>query len=278
MAERPLDRLLPGALALVAGVTAFAWILAAIVADFSTGRPTSSSIFGIVVMLPIAMLAAMVGFAAGHLIGGELRKRNAAPRVPMKPFRIVMAFVLGVATIIGATKGALPVVRHERLQRPRVIAGEGRMELTAGRPDSCGPLTKAEVACELQTRQSAHSLLWNGRDVTLGCTRDGRITISDAANGIVASADLTAFEYVTRVHAVRVRQDDGREALALLAQLRTGGRREMLMVFDADGRAIYQELLQRSAHPGDAPLSVCTAGDRDSIIVDLDSPVTYRPR
>jgi hypothetical protein len=264
MAERPLDRLLPTALALVAGVTAFAWVLAAIVVDFSFGRPSSSSVFGIVVMLPLAMVAAMVGFAAGHLIGVQLRKRNATPAVPMATFRMVMAFVLGVATVIGATAGAMPVLRHERMQRPRVIAGEGRMEPRAGRPDNCSPLTKADVACDLQTRQRSHSMAWNGRDVTLGCTREGLITVSDAANGIVASADLTPFEYVTRVHAAAVRQDDGREGLALLAQLRAGGRREMFMVFDADGRVTYQEMLQRSTRPGDAPLSVCAAGDRDN--------------
>jgi hypothetical protein len=170
------------------------------------------------------------------------------------------------------------VLRNERRNLPRVIIGEGRMDKRSGRPENCGLMTPANVACDLGAGQSSYSMLWNGRDVTVGCTRDGMITVSDAGSGIVASADLRSFEYVARVHAAGMRQDDGREAMALLAQLRATGRREMLLMFDADGRVTYQELIARTADQTGVPLSVCKMDERDSLVVDLGAPASYQAR
>ncbi|MEX2272198.1 MAG: hypothetical protein WD690_12030 [Vicinamibacterales bacterium] len=277
MAERPLDRLLPQALALILGLGVLAAALAAVVTDVMMGRPSTSSALGIVFMLPLALLAAVVGFAAGHMIGTWLRGRGMTPDVPMGPYRIVMAFVLAVATVIGATFGARPVFRHERLQEPRVMMGAGAMQREPGRPQACETLTPAVLACDLSSGASAGTMVWNGRDVTVGCTREGRITVSDASAGVVASADLSAFEYVRHVRAAAVMQTEGREGLALLAGLRATGRRHMFLIFDADGRVIYQELLRRDRDPdAQSPLSTCATDDASMIVVDLGEPVTYR--
>ena len=277
MAERTIDRLLPQAFALLFGVSALAAGVAGIAADTFIGRPSSTSGVGIVLMFPLVLFAAIVGFALGHVIGLWLRRNGVTPQVPMLPYRIVMAFVLGVATVIGATFGARPVLRHERLHQARVIAGEGAVMREAGTPGSCTPMP-ATLVCDISTSVSATSLTWNGREVTVGCTREGRITVSDATAGVTASLDLTAFEYVREVRAAVVKQPGGREALAVLASMRATGRRHMLAMFDADGRVLYQELLQGSAREEAPPLTICAAEDASSVVVDLGEPLTYRPR
>ena len=278
MKERSIDSLAPQALALIFGLAALSAAVAALVADFSMGRPSSSSALGIVFMFPVALLAAVLGFAIGHVIGILLRKWNVTPAVPLKPYRFVMALVLLAVMAAGAAAGARPVLKREGMHFPRVLVGADVMQKSDGRPDNCTQITPAVVACDLGTRQTSYSLAWNGRDVTIGCTREGRITLSDASSGVITSIDLSAYEYVRQVRVAGARQTDGREALAMLAALRARGDREMFLVIDADGRSVYQELLERSVSEPHTPLSVCSSEDLDSVVIDLGSPVTYRGR
>lgn len=279
MADRPLDRLLPQALALVFGLGALAAGGAGIAADFVIGRPSSTAGVGIVLMFPLVLFAAVIGFAAGHFIGMALRRRGITPQVPMKPYRLALAGVLVAVMAIGATLGARPVIRHERLHEPRVIAGAGSVGREDGVPGDCGEPAPAPLVCDISSGVSSSLMAWNGREVTLGCTREGRITISDASAGIIAAADLSDYEYVRTVHAAVVRGGDGREALAVLAGLRATGRRHMLLIFDADGRVVYQELLERQTRAADEPLAVCAADEAaGGVVVNLGAPVTYRMR
>lgn len=281
-AERPLDRLLPQAIALVFGAAALAAGIAGIAADTFIGRPSSTSGIGVVVIFPLVLLAAIIGFALGHVAGVWLRRRGLVPHVRMRPYRVILALVLVAVTAIGATLGARPVIRHERLHRPRVMAGADAFTRDTGAPDGCTP-RPAILACSISQQMSSGSLPWNGREATIGCTREGRITVSDAASGQLASIDLSDFEYVRDVHAVATRQAEGREGLALLATLRATGRRHVLIMLDADGRVLYQELLERprqsrAAASARAPLSVCEIDDASRVVVDLGTPVTYRAR
>lgn len=279
MAERPLDRLLPKALALVFGLGALAAGGAGIAADFVIGRPSSTAGVGIVLMFPLVLFAAVIGFAAGHFLGMALRRRGITPDVPMKPYRLALAAVLLAVVAVGATLGARPVIRHERLHEPRVIAGAGEIAREDGVPDDCGVPRQAALVCDISSGVSSSVMAWNGREITIGCTREGRITLSDASAGIVAAADLSDYEYVRTVHAAVVQEADGREALAVLAGFRATGRRHMFLMFDADGRIVYQELLARQPRPAAEPLAVCAAGEAAAgVVVNLGSPVTYRAR
>jgi len=278
MAERPLDRLLPTAIALVFGTVAAAAGIAGVAADFLIGRPSSSSGLGIVFMLPLVLLAAVVGYAIGHGIGAWLRRNGVAPGISMRPYRVVMTFVLGVAIVIGATIGARPVIRQERLHQPRVLAGADAVDRQAGAAADCPGLRAAPLACNPLDGRTTYEFIWNGRDVTLGCTRGGTLTITDERGGVGASADLSAYEYVRDVHLALARQADGREAVALLARLRAIGRREMFMIVDADGRVIFQELMEAPREARAQPLAICPADDSDTIVVSGDTRTAYRPR
>ena len=281
MAERPLDRLLPGAIALLFGTAALSAGAAGIVADAMIGRPSRASGVGLLVILPLAVLAAVIGFALGHVIGLWVRRRDLNPQVPMKPYRIVFGFVLGVATVIGATFGARPVLRHERLYQPHVMIGASNYAREDGAPASCIPAS-AYIACDSSLRITSNSLPWNARNVVVACTREGRISISDGEGGAAGMLDLTAFDHIRRVHARAVRGVDGRESLALLASLRAAGTHHMLAILDADGRPVYQELLRGPLPeplPGPSPLSVCELEDPPAIVVELGgSRLTYRAR
>src|SRR5688500_6418818 len=277
MAERTIDRLMPQAVALLSGVTALAAGAAGIAADAFIGRPSSTAGIGVVLMFPLVLFAAVVGFALGHVLGLWLRRAGMTPAVPMLPYRIVMACVLCLAIAGGATLGARPVLRHERLHQPRVIAGEGRVAREAGAPAGCVARPAAHV-CAISSSVSSSAITWNGREVTIGCTREGRITASDSRVGVAASVDLTDYEYVRAVHAAAVPQPGGGEALALLASLRASRRRHLFVLIDADGRVSYQELLEGSLRNDRSPLAVCAADDGASVGVDLGEPITYRLR
>ena len=280
MAERPLDRLAPQAMALTFGMAALATGVAGIAAHTFIGRPSSTSGIGIVLLLPLVLFALVIGFAVGTVLGVLLRRRGLTPPVAMGRYRLAMAFVLVVVAVAGATLGARPVIRHERLHEPRIISGAERLTREPGAQQACVRAPAARV-CDLLAKASAGAITWNGREVIVGCTREGRISVSDAAAGVLASADLSDYEYVLAAHAATVQRPEGGEALALLVSLRATGRRHMFMLFDADGRPLYEELLQGRVPQDGAPLSVCRAGgdqDADRIVIDLGDPITYRPR
>lgn len=273
MADRTLDTLMPQALALVAGVAALSFVGAGVAADVIFGRLSSTAAFGIVAMFPLALFAAIVGFALGHYVGYLMRKAHIAPSIAMKPYRLAMGLLLALVIVAGATLGATPVLRNARLHEPRVIAGADFVDRREGAPEGCVPREPAPVVCE--PGQAASAMSWNARDVTVSCTREGLITVADQSNAIVASLDLTPFERMRLAQLSAVRQPDGREGLVVLAQLRT--QRDMFAILNPDGQVTYQELVAVS-HRQNLPLSICRADDGDAVVVDLGSPVTYRAR
>ena len=275
MAERTLDTLMPQSMALAGGAAALAIAGGGVAADFMFGRPGSTAALGIFAMFPLALFAAIVGFALGHYVAYLMRKARMRPPVSMKPYRLAMALVLAVIIVAGASIGATPVLRHERLHQPRILAGGDGMDRRETAADACGERQPAPVVCDLPPGQESSTLTWNARDVTVSCSREGHITVTDQSSAVVASLDLTAFEYMRQAQASTVRQPDGREGLAILARMRT--RRDMFTIFNADGQVTYQELLAVSRRV-DLPLSICRGEDADAIVVDAGSPITYRAR
>ena len=277
MAERPLDRLAPQAMALIFGVAALAAGLGGIAADITTGRPSASSGVGFVLMLPVAVLAAVVGFAIGYGAGAWAKRHGVNRLVPMKPYRIVMAFVLGVVTMIGATLGARPVLRHERLYQPRVISGAGVMLQEPGMPVSCLP-ARAVTVCSPSNRGSQTAFLTQSGEISVRCERDGQIRMTRPSGDVAASLDLSNYDQARDAVAVDVRLADGREAIGLLAAVR-GGTRHLFTVFNQDGQPLYQELIEGATRGSAVPLLACASDEGGSFVVDLNgAPVTYRPR
>lgn len=277
MAERPLDRLLPAATALVFGTMALSATVGGLATDVIIGRPSSTAGLGALFAVPLVLLAAVLGYAIGHGIGELLRRRGIAPVIEMRRYRIAMGVGLAVAIMIGAALGATPVIRHERLHRPRVLVGEGAFDRREG-AETCDTPSPAAYACNPLDDKTTHAFVWNGLDARLGCARDGHLTISDADGETAGAADLTRYEYMREVYAAVAKQGDGREALVVLARLRATGRREMLLVFDADGRLVYEELIERTRGRVETPLAICRADDRDAIVVDAGRKITYRPK
>ena len=275
MAGRTLDKLMPQAVALAAGVGALAIAGGGVAADFMVGRPGTGAALGIAAMFPLALFAAIVGFALGHYAGYLMRKARITPPVSMKPYRLAMGLVLALVIIAGASIGATPVLRRERLHQPRILSGAERLDRREGAPGACPHQQPAPVVCELPPGQESAAMTWNARDVAISCTREGLITVTDQSNAVVASLDLTAFEYMRQAQASTIREPDGREGLAVLVRLRT--RRDMLAVFNADGQLTYQELLDVSERV-ERPLAICRGDAADTIMVDAGSPITYRPR
>lgn len=278
MADRPLERLLPQALAIVGGVAAIAYGAGAFATETLVGRPSSTSALGLVFLLPLALLSAVLGFALGHALGVVARRAHVGAEVSMRPYRAVLALTVLATAALAGWAGALPVLRHERRHAPRVIDDTGVVNRRSGGMEECAAPTPAPVVCDIAEDLSSQTIVWNGRDLTVGCTRDGMITLSDDASGQMAAVDLTDFEYLREVRAGAVRQSDGREALAVLAEMRATGRRAMFVWIDADGRRAFQELLERTAPSEDEPLAICAGDDRAAAVVRLGAPVTYQAR
>lgn len=277
MAERAIDRLLPTAGALVLGAGTLAAGLGGIAADVMVGRPSAASGVGVMLMFPLVLFAAIVGFAAGYGGGAWLRRRGLNKSVPLGPYRIVLAFVLGVAAVIGATFGARPVLRHERLFAPRIVSGDGAMLREDGAPIACRQ-EKAVSVCR-DGAGTPDAILSNFGEVSVRCSDDGRITMTRPSGEVVGSADLSRYEPLRNVHVTGARIADGGEAMAVLTGFARAPNRHLLIVFNPDGAVVYEEMIAGSTRGSAVPLVACAGDDGSSFVVDLDGkPATYRLR
>jgi hypothetical protein len=127
-----------------------------------------------------------------------------------------------------------------------------------------------------ETAERVQEFRWNARAVRV-IVEGGELVVRA---GDVASTpvDLSHLDYIREVYGVTATLGgDNSESLALLARLRATGRRELLLIFDAQGTLSYRELLERRTNLLDSPV-MWRAGrksERQEFIVDLGAPLRY---
>lgn len=221
-----------------------AFMIVGVLTDMSIGRPSSTAALAFLFVPIWIALTAGVGAAVGCALGwiAGIRRRVGAFS---RRIRTVGLAALALLTLGGGIGGFASVVAYEEHARPRVIHTEGYVvRLPIVPADTSAETTAAFTFDSLGTVDSW--VEWNSELVSISHS-EGWITLLDSDHHELTKTDLGSFDYVVRLEAIpfRVRFEE-RESIAVLATLRATGHRSMLLIYNPEGRLIYEELLERT--------------------------------
>ena len=87
-------------------------------------------------------------------------------------------------------------------------------------------------------------MVWNGKEVKFDLDRNV-LKIERINGGELAPADLRKHDYISRVYAIPFKISGmDREAVGVAVRFRPTSHRGMFLVYDPDGKLVYQELLE----------------------------------
>jgi len=119
-------------------------------------------------------------------------------------------------------------------------------------------------------------LPWNNKIIHFKLLRDANSLAALDAEGMkLMQIDLSAFDYITRVYAVPVTINDStKKDLAVLVNLRSTSRRSVLLIYNAENKLLYQELLYR-VRIDNLMKTVKDKSGKEYLWLNLDTPIIY---
>jgi len=254
--------------AMIGGFGVATPIVVAATAEIWWGRPSSTSGLAFVAAVILGAAGAAIGAALGHLTETSVRASPLSGPVEWRLAGVLLLVVAGSASVLLVSSG----LRQEALNTPRVIFSTGEIVRRPGeiwRPT----ISSATLIWSLSSRTgTSGALRWNGERVNVS-VRDDQLEASAGAIRIDA-VSLSDFDYVREIYGVTATlATDRTEYLALLLDLRTSGRRSLLLVFDPRGSVVHKELMSRQS----AKRVVFAAGEpgHQEIAVNVGSPFHY---
>lgn len=117
---------------------------------------------------------------------------------------------------------------------------------------------------------------WNNKIIHFKLLRDANSLAALDAEGMkLMQIDLSAFDYITRVYAVPVTINDStKKDLAVLVNLRSTSRRSVLLIYNAENKLLYQELLYR-VRIDNLMKTVKDKSGKEYLWLNLDTPIIY---
>lgn len=258
-----------GSGALIAGVGVATPIIAGMVTEIAWGRPTSTSGLAIPAAIFLGLVGAAAGAALGSMVATFVRNSQGADPVDWRFAGVLLLLVAAVPSALVVRSK----LRHESLNAPRLIRSTGEIVAAPG-DSSQEPISPPTLLWRMSEKsQAARTLRWNGQLVDIALS-DGKLDVG--AGGLRGDAvSLADFDYVREINGVTATMTSDRgEFLALLLDLRTSGRRSLLLIFDSRGALVHQELLLRRS--GNPTLFVAGRPGSQEISVKVDwQPVHY---
>lgn len=245
---------IPSSLPLLLGLLSFASVCAfymtVTIMEMMIGRPSSTAVLGFIFAPILAVIAGGVGAVVGLVLWPILRALGVNYSLSRTASRYVLVGAT-VALAAVAVAGGMVSVRSEREDRPRVIQDSDRIHGLATLPTISGNGVEAPLTFEsLRDETDDVTVDWNGGKVRVVGEGDNEVTIRDNGGQLIASTDLSAFDYTTQIHSATFCEDaQGSRMLAVLVTLRATSGRSMLLIYDSQGRLTYQELLERRGYP-----------------------------
>jgi len=241
------------------------YFIAAMVAEATIGRPSSTFAIGYIQAPIAAMALGAVGFAMGSFIAQQIGRYrpqwehlvNVKSPITLSLFLIISSF----GVYLSANVGYANVKDFEERSKPHVIIDKGLLLKVFSLPfnsprfqdavktwdlrkESAG-LSYSFISWLVGTNKMIPSIKWNSRQVTVVSDRD-IILIRDDAGKNISQTDLSKYDYTRELWAVPVRfQLQEQEYLAVIANLRSTSNRAMVLIYSPEGALVYHEILER---------------------------------
>ena len=235
---------LPRILAGFIGLNFGTFLMTALFAEILIGRPSSTSVIGFG-FIPIYTLILMVFcYGAGFLIRLVLGRFVSVRVLSDKASRVLLLTFIGTLSISFISAWGF-AVWEEYQQRPQVIFDTGQVKQVGHLSPKVEKIEGTLVlSIYEEDQEKIQPLVWNGKEVKF--SHSGNVIKIEKTNGgELVPVDLKKYPYISRVFAVPVKLDGiDNQALGVVARLRPTSGRAMFLVYDPEGKLIYQELLE----------------------------------
>jgi hypothetical protein len=120
------------------------------------------------------------------------------------------------------------------------------------------------------------TLSWHDKTIHFKLAKEtNSLVVLDDVGAQLFQIDLSAFDYITKVYAVPVTIDASKKkGLAVLVNLRSTSRRSVLLIYNAEKKLLYQELLYRVCI-NDLMKTVKDKSNQEYLLLNLDNPIIY---
>jgi hypothetical protein len=245
--------------------------MTALFAEILIGRPSSTSVIGFRFIPIYALILMVLSYGAGFLVKLVLGMFVSVKVLSDKASRVLLLTFHGTLAISFISAWGFAAWEGYQ-QRPKVIFDTGRVK-------QVGPLSpkvekiegKLVLSIYGEDPEKREPVVWNGKEVKF--TRDGNVLKIERINGgELVPADLRKYDYISRVFAIPVRiasTDD--QALAVIARLRPTSGRAVFLVYDLEGKLVYQEFIKCHGLKGLLSLARDEAG-KEYLNLNLETP------
>ena len=164
---------------------------------------------------------------------------------------------------------------EEYQQRPKVIFDTGQVKQVRHLSPKVEKIEgKMVLSIYDEDQDKIQPLFWNGKEVKFAHARNV-LKIEKTNGGELVPVDLKKYPYISRVFALPVRiAGTDNQALGVVARLRPTSGRAMFLVYDPEGKLVYQEFIECHGLKGFISLGKDEAG-KEYLYLNLETPKVY---
>ncbi len=267
---------MPLTVGVIMGAFVACYMLAALIAETRIGRPSSTAAIGFLFVPVYSGIVALVGVGIGFLVRAGLKNRGEKDNIPIKHFLLKSAIVLIITSGLAAAIGIKGVVDYETLNVPQLLSNSGELHRTElFREDTPSVEAHAKLIWDFQN-ESIEAITWNGSEVIANVTQSTKLDLNVKGIGVL-HYDVGRYSYLSEIAAMPFPDDsDTDNYFAVLAKLRPTSFRSMLLIYDANGKLVYEELLRRCGRK--QYMGIVDGIDEQYLIVDVCSPISVQAK
>jgi hypothetical protein len=265
---------IPHILAGFIGLNFGTFLMTALFAEILIGRPSSTTVIGFG-FIPIYTLILMVFcFGTGFLIRLVLGRFVSVRVLSNKASRVLLLTFLGTLSISFISAWGF-AAWEEYQQRPKVIFDTGRVKQVSHLSPKVEKIEgKLVLSIYGEDSEKSEPVVWNGKEVKFD--HAGNVLKIEKTNGgELVPVDLRKYPYISRVFAIPIRiAGTGNQALGVVVRLRPTSARAMFLVYDPEGKLVYQEFIKCHGLKGFLSLAKNEAG-KEYLYLNLEPPKVY---
>lgn len=248
-----------------------------LILEMFTGRPSSTSSIGIVLIPIITLILFLVCFVVGSLVSNLIEKYLGERVVSAKTIRTI--YILFVVTVLASSvAGGVSFKRYEDSQKPRVISNSTTVEKIRDVNYQKSNQVEAKLLLTVfdDEKNRLSTMIWHDIPLRFHLERNtNSLALLDNKGKQLTLIDLSGFDYITRVYAVPLIVDKtNRKGLAVLVHLRITSWRSVLLIYNAEMALIYKELLNRESTDNVMKV-VKDASGKEYLWLNADTPIIY---
>jgi hypothetical protein len=270
--EFPLN--IPHILAGFIGLNFGTFLMTALFAEILIGRPSSTSVigFGFIPIYTLILMALCYG--VGFLVRVVLGRFVSVRVLSDKASRVLLLTFLGTLAVSFVSAWGL-AAREEYQQKPKVIFDTGRVKQFSHLSLKVEKIEgKLVLSIYGEDPEKSEPVVWNGKEVKF--SHNGNVLkIQRMNNRELVTVDLRKYPYISRVFAIPVRiAGSDNQALGVVVRLRPTSKRAIFLVYNPEGKLVYQEFIECHGLKGLLSLAKDAAG-KEYLFLNLEPLKIY---